>query len=114
MTASEPDVSYPPGADSLEDAIEVLSDDYACRILAALDDGPMPAVDLAETCGMSRPTVYRRLNRLEEVGFVTSQLAYDPDGHHRKRFHLVLDELEVRVGEEGVSGRVAVADPAAD
>jgi DNA-binding transcriptional ArsR family regulator len=98
----------------LEEAIELLSDEYACRILCALDDRPMPARELSDACGMSRPTVYRRLDRLEAAGLVTAQLAYDPDGHHRKRFHLALEELEVRIGSDGVSGRLAVAEPSTD
>jgi DNA-binding transcriptional ArsR family regulator len=123
MTATDTDLRPPtasdgdcrePGDDSLEAAIDLLSDEYACRILGALDERPMPAAALADACGMSRPTVYRRLDRLEAVGLVTAQLTYDPDGHHRKRFHLALDELEVRIGADGVSGRLAVADPVPD
>ncbi len=100
--------------DSFETAIELLSDEYACRILAALDSGPRPAAELAETCEMSRATVYRRLDRLEEVGFVTSRLAYDADGHHRKRYRLTLEELHLEIGAGGVGGSVSLADAAAD
>jgi DNA-binding IclR family transcriptional regulator len=106
--------AHTPGTERIEDAIEILSDEYACRLLAALEEQPMPAVELARTCDMSRTTVYRRLDRLESLGFVTTQIAYDPDGHHRKRFHLALDEVRVEVGADGVSGRVAVADATAD
>jgi len=98
----------------VETAVEVLSDEYTCRILAALDGGPMPAADLAEACDMSRATAYRRLDRLEEVGFVTSGLAYDADGHHRKRYRLTLEELHLEIGAGGVGGSVSLADAAAD
>jgi len=96
----------------VESALDVLSDDYACRILATLDDGPMGAADLAEACDMSRATAYRRLERLEDVGFVGEEMSYDPDGHHRKRFHLALEELQVEVGTHGVDGSVSLAQPA--
>ncbi len=98
----------------IDAVLEVLGDDYACRILGALEEGPMPAAELAETCGMSRATAYRRLERLETVGFVTADLAYDADGHHRKRFRLSLDELRLEVGENGVDGSVSFAEHAAD
>jgi predicted transcriptional regulator len=96
----------------VESALDVLSDDYACRILATLEEGPMGAADLAEACNMSRATAYRRLERLEDVGFVTAEMTYDADGHHRKQFHLALDELQLEVGPHGVDGSVSLAHPA--
>lgn len=98
--------------DDVESALDVLSDDYACRILATLDGGPMGAAALAEACDMSRATAYRRLERLAEVGFVAAEMSYDADGHHRKRFHLALEELQVEVGPQGVDGSVSLAQPA--
>lgn len=95
-------------------ALEVLGDEYACRILATLDGGAMGAADLAQACDMSRATAYRRLERLEEVGFVVSEMAYDADGHHRKRFRLAFEELTLQVGGDGVDGSVSLAHPAGD
>jgi DNA-binding HxlR family transcriptional regulator len=99
-------------ATDIEAALEVLSDEYACRLLAALEAGPMGAADLAETCNMSRATAYRRLERLAAIGFVTVEMAYDSDGHHRKQFRLALQELELEVGPDGLDGRVSIAEPA--
>jgi len=96
----------------VEAALEMLSDEYACRLLAALEAGPMGATELAETCDMSRATAYRRLERLAAVGFVTVEMAYDADGHHRKQFRLALEELELEVGPDGLDGRVSLAEPA--
>jgi DNA-binding IclR family transcriptional regulator len=106
-TAGEAD-GHDGSSEPLEAALDLLSDEYACRILGALDERPMPAAELADACGMSRPTAYRRLDRLETAGLVTADLAYDPDGHHRRRYHLALDQLEVRIGADGVSGRLVV------
>jgi len=109
MTESVKQSHRTPRADQSETAIEVLGDDYVCRILVALDTGPMPAIDLADACNMSRPTVYRRLNRLEALGFVTSRKKYESDGNHRKHFELVLDEIRFEVDEKGVTARVTAA-----
>ncbi len=95
-------------------ALDVLSDEYACRLLAALEEGPRGARSLAESCDMSRATAYRRLERLESLGFVTTEMAYDADGHHRKRFRLTLEELHLEVGTDGVDGSVSLAQPAGD
>ena len=63
---------------------------------------------------MSRPTVYRRLNRLTEAGLVESRMSLVGDGHHRQEFHLVFDELELQIREEGIDGTVRLGAPAGD
>lgn len=104
---SSPDVAF-------DELLALLADEYACDILRALDDGPMPARTLVETCGMSRPTVYRRLDRLTAAGVVEARMQPDRDGHHRQVFHLVLDEIEFQVRADGINGTVRVSDRASD
>lgn len=107
MTVSSNPIRGDPLAERFEDVIEILGNDYACRILVTLEtEGPMPAIDLADKCDMSRPTVYRRLNQLETLGFVSSRRQFEPDGNHRKQFRLVLDEIRFEVGEHGVDAGV--------
>lgn len=100
--------------DDVPAQLRLLDDEYAREILVALADTPMRGRDLIERCEMSRATVYRRLDRLEDAGLVTSQLRYDPDGHHRREFELALDSIELRVDEGGVDGTVRTAEPAGD
>jgi predicted transcriptional regulator len=92
--------------------LDLFGDEYVCDILRALEGDPMPARELAATCDMSRPTVYRRLNRLTDAGLVDSRIAVSPDGHHRKVFRLVVTELHLRIDEDGLTG--AVPCPADD
>jgi DNA-binding transcriptional ArsR family regulator len=99
---------------AVEDLLELLGDEYACAILRALEDGPKAARDLLERTDMSRPTVYRRLDRLTDAGIVDSRMALARDGHHRQEFHLVVDAVEFQVGTDGIDGRVRAADPAGD
>jgi predicted transcriptional regulator len=96
----------PPSSDAL---LSVLGDEYACRILRALSREPLRASTLAERCEMSRPTVYRRLDRLESVGLVAARRRVGSDGRERKRFRLRADTVEVSLGPDGVEGRVAPA-----
>jgi DNA-binding transcriptional ArsR family regulator len=81
------------GAASAEAPLGPLDDEYTRRLLATLDGEPLPAAALVDRCEMSRATVYRRLDRLEEAGLVTSRLRYDPDGHHRHEFELGVDRV---------------------
>jgi DNA-binding transcriptional ArsR family regulator len=95
---------------AFEELLDLLGDDYACAILQALAGGAMPARTLAERCDMSRPTVYRRLDRLTAAGVVDARLRPAADGHHRQEFRLVLDEVQFRVGEDGIDGSVRVRE----
>jgi DNA-binding transcriptional ArsR family regulator len=103
-----------PTAAAADDLLALLGDEYACDILRALADGPLPARDLIERHGMSRTTVYRRLDRLTDAGIVDSRLRPASDGHHRREFHLAVDEIEFQVGANGVDGAVRADDAASD
>lgn len=99
---------------AVDELLSLLGDEYACDILRALADESRPARALIDECGMSRPTVYRRLDRLTDAGLVEARTAIARDGHHRKEFSLVVDEIELRLGADGIDGRVAAADAASD
>ena len=82
--------------------LDLLSDEYARQVIDALSDRPASAPALLESLSASRATIYRRLNDLEAAGLVETAVAVDPDGHHRKRYHLVVDELQVGFGVDGI------------
>jgi Fe2+ or Zn2+ uptake regulation protein len=52
---------------------------------------------------MSRATVYRRLNELESAGVLDSSMRLDPDGHHRRCFHVVVDQMQLLFDSGGIS-----------
>lgn len=84
----------------VETLLDLLSDEYARTVLSALGEESLPARALAERLEMSRATVYRRLDGLEEAGLVESTMSVHPEGNHRKRFRASLDRLELAV-EDG-------------
>lgn len=86
-----------------ETLLDLLGDEYTCELLRTLEGESLPARALIDRCDMSRPTVYRRLDRLAEAGLVESQPPV-PGTHNRGReFTLVADRIGFRVGEDGVS-----------
>lgn len=96
-----------PAVDADLDALlELLSDAYACRLLCALDDGPLSATALVDRCEMSRPTVYRRLDRLTEVGLVEARQSVSSTGTHRREFRRTPATVAFHVSETGVDGTV--------
>jgi predicted transcriptional regulator len=95
-----------------EEVLELLDADYTQSILEAIQEEPKPARELAEQCGASRPTVYRRLNRLQDVGLVTTGMAYDADGHHRTVFEAAFESIIFDVTGDGFA--VSVTGSACD
>jgi len=97
-------------ADDAPEPLCLLDDAYARSILIALVRGPRSGRALAERCDISRPTAYRRLNRLEEAGFVTTELCPDPDGHHRTEFSLARDRLTVVIEDGSLAVTLRATD----
>ena len=91
--------------------LELFGDEYACELLCSLAEGPKTARTLIDQCGMSRPTVYRRLDRLTEAGVVVSQPTETTDCEQRTMYHLVIDCVEFLVDSDGVSGAVGPTAP---
>lgn len=76
---------------------ELLDDEYARAILAATSIEPMSAQQLADRCEASPPTIYRRLERLQEQDLVDTVQQLDPDGHHYELFSARLSRVEVEL-----------------
>lgn len=82
-----------------EALLELLADDYARRILQAAVGESVGAQQIAETTGISKPTVYRRLDRLERAGLVTSELLMASDGNHYNQYRTVLERMSIQFGD---------------
>jgi len=93
------------------DLFALLADEHAREILAAVVEDPKSARAIVADCDCSRPTVYRRLERLSAVGLVAIDRSIDPDGHHRKLFRSRLDGLRVDLRADGWSVTVDASDP---
>ena len=77
------------------DVFALLDDEYARSLLAATSHEPMTVPELSDQCEMSRSTVYRRLNDLEDCGLVTASIIPDSDGNHSKRYEADLEQLTI-------------------
>jgi len=79
--------------------IGLLDDEYARSVLTATSQEPMSATEIAETCDASVSTVYRRAERLREVGLVTERDRMRSDGHHDTVYVATLDALSVSLND---------------
>jgi DNA-binding transcriptional ArsR family regulator len=81
--------------DDFEDIVDLLADEYAQSILRATSVEGMSADELSSYCGMSPPTVYRRLEALHAVDLVKERQRVDPDGHHAKEYYASLSGVHI-------------------
>jgi len=64
-----------------------------------LQDEPKCARELKKECQTSRPTIYRRLNRLESAGLIDAKMTLHPEGHHRKEFVAAFDQITLNFSQ---------------
>lgn len=94
-----------------DELLALLHDEYSMAILEEIRTEPKSARALTDICEASRPTIYRRLNRLEDAGLVESGMAYDADGHHRTVFEATVETVTVEVTDDGLSATVSTTQP---
>jgi predicted transcriptional regulator len=89
---------------AIEDILDTIGDEHARRVLAAISREPKPAKELAEECDLSLPTIYRRVEMLEEHDLLKDRTLVADDGNHYKVYEcnfestvISLDDDEYRV-----------------
>jgi predicted transcriptional regulator len=91
---------------SVEDILDTIGDDYARDILVALRDEPRPAKELAAVCDISLPTVYRRLELLEEHDLVTSTTRVDDSGNEFRRYECNFERTVISLADDAYTVRI--------
>jgi DNA-binding transcriptional ArsR family regulator len=92
----------------------LLADDAARAILEATATEARSAEELAEHCGVSTPTIYRRLEELREANLLAERTEPDAGGHHYTVYRATLDTAVVELTEEGFDVRLTRRDRMAD
>ena len=95
------------------DVFALLDDEYARGILRATKHELMSAPELATELNASRPTIYRRIEQLQELDLLEESTEFDPNGHHRNVYEATLESLTVTLGD-GFSVAVTRSEHPAD
>lgn len=95
---------------TVETVGELLEDEYARRILAETSQESLSADELAERCDASSPTIYRRINRLQEFDVLHEQQTLNPDGHHYRCFSARLERVTIELQDGSYTVSVDMAD----
>lgn len=99
----------------VEEIAAILEDETARTILEATSTEPMSASTLSDRCGVSEPTIYRRLEELRACDLVVEETELDTEGgHHRKLYRPNLDRVTVTLDEDGLGVSVERPESPAD
>ena len=95
---------------ALGELLDVLSDEYAREILAATSLKPMSAQQLADECGMSKPTVYRRVERLQAHELLDERTKIRTSNNHYSVYTATLSEFSLELDTGSFESTVTRAD----
>ena len=91
---------------SIEDILDTIGDQHARTVLAAISRAPRSAKELAEEVDLSLPTIYRRLELLEEHDLVTERTAVAEDGNHYNVYECNFDSTLIQLEDDEYRVRI--------
>lgn len=103
-----------PDTDRLSDSalLSVLSDETCEDVLTALENGPLTVAELHTELGVPVSTLYRKVDALVDVGLITEQTRFQPDGNHKSEYVRSVSELSIDVSLADARVAVEVVDQA--
>jgi len=91
---------------SIEDILDTIGDQHARTVLASISREPRSAKELAEVCDLSLPTIYRRLELLEEHDLVDERTTVAEDGNHYNIYECNFDSTVIQLEDEEYKVRI--------
>ena len=85
---------------SIEEILDTIGDEHARRVLAAISREPRSAKELSEECDLSLPTVYRRIEMLNQYNLVKDQTLVADDGNHYEIYESNFDSTVIRLEDD--------------
>ena len=90
----------------IEDILNTIGDENARTVLAAISREPQSAKQLSEVCDMSLPTVYRRLELLQEHDLIEERTAIADDGNHFNVYECNFDSTVITLQDDEYKVRI--------
>jgi len=90
----------------IEEVLDTIGDEKARDVLAAISEEPRSAKQLGEALEMSLPTVYRRIEMLEENDLVRSSTYVAEDGNHYDVYESNFDSTVIRLEDDQYDVRI--------
>jgi len=94
-----------------EELLALLGDEYTRRVLQAVTEARRSGREIMEAAGVSKATVYRRLEKLQDAGLVESEMVVDLEGHHHEEYYALIERADISLTSEGIDITVVSEDP---
>jgi len=91
---------------TVEEILDTMGDETARKILARISTEPRSAKELGEEFDLSLPTVYRRLEMLEDQDLINDMTRVSEDGNHHKIYTCNFDSTVIRLSDEEYDVRI--------
>ncbi len=91
---------------SIEEILDTIGDQHARRVLAAISREPKDAKELAEECDLSLPTVYRRIEILDEHDLIKDETLVADDGNHYKIYKSNFESTVISLEDDKYKVRI--------
>jgi predicted transcriptional regulator len=94
----------------IEEILDTIGDKEARRVLASISQDARSAKELADMLDLSLPTVYRRLELLQEHDLAKSRTLVGENGNHYKVFECNFDATVISLDEDVYNVRIYRTD----
>jgi DNA-binding transcriptional ArsR family regulator len=94
----------------IEEILDTIGDKEARRVLASISQEARSAKELADQLDLSLPTVYRRLELLQEHDLAKSQTLVGENGNHYKVFECNFDATVISLDDDVYNVRIYRTD----
>ena len=91
---------------TIEEILDTIGDEHAREILAAVSAEARPAKEVAKEVDLSLPTVYRRIELLEEHALIRSRTLVAEDGNHYQVYESNFDSTVIRLEDDEYNVRI--------
>jgi DNA-binding transcriptional ArsR family regulator len=85
---------------TIEEILDTIGDEKARDILGAVSEEPCSAKELSEALDISLPTVYRRIELLQEHELVKTNTFVADDGNHYDVYESNFDSTVIRLEDD--------------
>jgi predicted transcriptional regulator len=101
-----PEATYVAEERPIEEILNTIGDEHARTVLAAISREPRAAKELTEEVGLSLPTIYRRLELLQEHDLIKQRTAIADDGNHFKMYECNFDSTVISLQDDEYKVRI--------
>lgn len=80
-----------------DEFFRLLVDPTTQRVLRAVDSDALSAKELADRCDVSGPTMYRKVNTMQEFDLLDERTEIDRDGNHFTVYESNVDTVQITI-----------------